>query len=87
MSNIQERLINCYNTVFPDLSRDEILRADAASVAAWDSLATVTLIAVIEEEFGVEIAPENFEYLTSFELTNQFLINQTDGKLSQSGNI
>ena len=87
MSNIQERLINCYNTVFPDLSRDEILRADAASVAAWDSLATVTLIAVIEEEFSVEIAPENFEYLTSFELTNQFLINQTDGKLSQSGNI
>jgi acyl carrier protein len=52
----------------PDLSRDEILRADAASVAAWDSLATVTLIAVIEEEFGVEIAPENLNYRISLEL-------------------
>jgi len=73
MSNIKERLMNCYNTVFPELSREEILRADASSVLVWDSLATVTLIAVIEEEFNVTIAPEDFEYVTSFEATRERL--------------
>lgn len=74
--DIQERLTNCFNTVFPDLSRDEILRAGSNSVATWDSLATVTLISLIEEEFGISIAPEDFEYLTSFESTRQNLINK-----------
>lgn len=74
--DIQERLTNCFNTVFPDLSRDEILRAGSNSVATWDSLATVTLISLIEEEFGISIAPEDFEHLTSFESTRQNLINK-----------
>ena len=66
MSNIQERLINCFGTVFPSLSPDEIPRAADTSVAEWDSLATVTLVSVIEEEFGVTIMPEDYERMTSF---------------------
>ena len=71
--NIQESLINCFNTVFPELNYDDIPNASTDSVAAWDSLAAITLISVIEEEFSVSIAPENFEHLTSFEAINQYL--------------
>lgn len=69
----QENLINCFNTVFPNLSDKEILNATIDSVADWDSLAAVTLVFVIEEEFGVSIAPENFERLTSFAVIQQYL--------------
>lgn len=73
MSDIQERLINCFSTVFPDLSRDEILRASNSSVATWDSLATVTLVSVVEEEFGVAILPEDYDYMISFQLVSECL--------------
>lgn len=81
MPDVQERLINCFNTVFPDLSRDEILRADTVSVVNWDSLATVTLIAVIEEEFDVTVAPEDFEHTTSFDSARQWLESKTSVSL------
>jgi len=73
MPSIEERLANCFQTVFPDLSPEEIPRASSASVATWDSLATVTLVAVIEEEFGITIVPEEYEYMVSFDLASQCL--------------
>ncbi|HWN10316.1 MAG TPA: acyl carrier protein [Pyrinomonadaceae bacterium] len=77
MSNVEERLKECFGTVFPNLSADEILRASSASVATWDSLATVTLVSLIEEEFGVTIAPEEYEYIVSFDLVNACLQSKT----------
>lgn len=77
MSDVDERLQECFGTVFPNLSADEILRASSASVATWDSLATVTLVSLIEEEFGVTIAPEEYEYIVSFELVNACLQSKT----------
>jgi acyl carrier protein len=78
MSDIQERLVNCFSVVFPTLSREEIPHAEDTSVASWDSLAAVTLVAVIEDEFGVSIAPEEYEKITSFASTREFL----QGKLA-----
>jgi acyl carrier protein len=76
MPNV-ERLQKCFAAVFPNLSDDEILRASSASVATWDSLATVTLVSVIEEEFGITIAPEEYEYMISFDLVSQCLESKT----------
>lgn len=73
MPNEAERLTECFRSVFPNLSSDEILRASTASVATWDSLATVTLVSVIEEEFGVTISPDEYEYLVSFDLARECL--------------
>jgi acyl carrier protein len=54
--------------VFPELRTDEdALRANTSSVGGWDSLATVTLAAAVEEEFGVQVDPEEFEKLISVE--------------------
>jgi acyl carrier protein len=43
------------------------------SVDGWDSIATVTLLVLIEEEFSIEIKPEDLEYLVSFELILDYL--------------
>lgn len=77
MSNEEERLTECFRSVFPDLSSDEIPRASSASVATWDSLATVTLVSLIEEEFGVTISPDEYEYLVSFDLARECLKSKT----------
>ena len=68
MTDTQHRLIRCFRAVFPELSSDhQALRASALSIAAWDSLATVTLAAAVEEEFGVQIDSEDLEKLNSFQ--------------------
>lgn len=66
MLPIEPRLLTCFQMVFPNLSEAQILAASTDTVPAWDSMATVKLFSLVEEEFGV--APD-FEYLdemTSF---------------------
>ena len=77
MPEVKERLKECFKTVFPNLGVDEIPRASSASVATWDSLATVTLVSIIEEEFGVTIAPDEYTYIVSFDLVNECLRNKS----------
>jgi acyl carrier protein len=67
MSDNRDRLIRCFQAVFPDLSETEAARATAHDVGAWDSVATVTLAAVVEEEFGTQLQPDDIENLTSFD--------------------
>jgi acyl carrier protein len=66
-------LIDCFSAVFPHLGPEEVPLATTASVGEWDSLATLNLIAVIQDEFGVEIAPEDYENFISFELVLDLL--------------
>ncbi len=73
MTDLRKRLIGCFSAVFPQLSQDEILLATIKSVASWDSLAGVTLILVIEEEFGVQISSGVLEQFVSFELVLDYL--------------
>jgi len=55
MDEMATRLMKCFAAVFPELTREEILAATPASVKSWDSVATLNLLTVVEEEFGVEI--------------------------------
>lgn len=61
-----ERLANCFAQVFPTLSRNAIPQCSQTTVAAWDSIAHITLMSLIGEEFGIEIDFEEFEDATSF---------------------
>lgn len=67
MSDPQSRLLECFSAVFPKLGEAEILNSNVNSVTDWDSLASVTLYSLVEEEFGVEINLEDLEDLLSFE--------------------
>jgi acyl carrier protein len=73
MDEQQRRLANCFCAVFPELSNDEILHASSTTVQSWDSVAVVTLLAVIEEEFGISIEEENPAEFDSFEQILSYL--------------
>jgi acyl carrier protein len=67
MIDTETRLRQCFATVFPDLSLDGIRGATPESVEGWDSLANLSLITVIEEEFAIQIGSEDVDQLVSFE--------------------
>ena len=55
MDETRSRLANCFLAVFPELTSDTVTTATPTSVKGWDSIATLNLLTVIEQEFGVEI--------------------------------
>ena len=67
MSPNNERLIRCFRAVFPQLSESDAPRASMNRIAAWDSIATATLTAIVEEEFGIQFDADEIENLTSFQ--------------------
>jgi acyl carrier protein len=58
MRNVEQRLAKCFSAVFPELSWEEIVKVNSNTAGAWDSLNAVTLMALIQEEFGIELAPD-----------------------------
>lgn len=77
MNDTSQRITRCFENVFPNLRPNEIPRASTASLPAWDSVAHITLLAAIAEEFGVEFAPEDFEELISFPL----IVDYVEGRI------
>jgi acyl carrier protein len=73
MAELENRLVNCFATVFPELDRREIPTVAIGSLASWDSLAGITLISVVEEEFKISISPDDMADLISFELILDYL--------------
>lgn len=77
MNDLQARLSKCFAAVFPEFSEEQIRAATQKTVAGWDSVASVTLIALIEEEFGLEVEPEDLEHLLSFDSALDYLVKGT----------
>ncbi|MEI4884320.1 hypothetical protein, partial [Klebsiella pneumoniae] len=65
MQNVEELVVRCFTYVFPDLTREEIQRANTASLGAWDSIAHITLLSTIGEESGQSFELEELEELVS----------------------
>jgi acyl carrier protein len=77
MTDIEERLAKCFAIALPDLPRTEIPRAVQSSVPKWDSLAMVNLLALIEEEFAIQISDDDLGRMTSFESILGYLRKKT----------
>jgi len=73
MSEQENRLIRCFASVFPGLSVEELRSMNSESTGNWDSLSTVTLAAVVQEEFNLEIDPEVLPQLDSFAAFRTYL--------------
>lgn len=73
---VRKQLEECFSIVFPDLPSSAFATAAIGELAEWDSLATLTLAAVIEESFGVQIPPDDVPSLVSFEAIAQYLSSQ-----------
>lgn len=81
MNNDDDRLMRCFASTFPNATRDEIRTAKFDAILGWDSLRGVTLLAVLYEEFGVQIdLPELLE-LETFDSVKRYLSQR--GMISQ----
>jgi acyl carrier protein len=73
MADSTARLLTCFRTVFGDLPDAEILKASTSTLAKWDSVASITLVNVIEEEFQIQFDYDRIEELTSFEAVAKYV--------------
>ncbi|SIO61465.1 acyl carrier protein [Singulisphaera sp. GP187] len=67
MADPRTRLNRCFSAVFANLDEAQIPQATRDTVDGWDSLATFTLLTVIEEEFQIQVSPEDVDRFTSHE--------------------
>jgi acyl carrier protein len=67
MNNVEEKLSYCFSVVFPKMDPSHRASATTENTSGWDSVAQVTLLTMIGEEFGIDIDFEEFEGATSFE--------------------
>lgn len=74
---IEQRLIQCFVSVFPELTETEARHATPDTVSDWDSEMFFTLLGVVEEEFGCKVAESNLNGLLSFEAFLQYLRNRS----------
>lgn len=74
MDDVDNRLIRCFVLVFPSATHDEIRTAKFDSISGWDSLRGVTLLAVLDEEFGVQIDLSELLELEAFGALKRHLL-------------
>ncbi len=63
---IQKRLSRIFNKAFPDLDAAAAPAATMDSVPGWDSVATLTLFMLCEEDFGIKIGYDRIAETKSF---------------------
>jgi acyl carrier protein len=73
MTDIQSRVANCFSNVFPELAPADMPAASQESVAGWDSVAHITLLSALAEEFQFELDEEPLEALTSYNLIVEYV--------------
>ena len=73
MVELTKRLVRCFAAVFPNVPAERIPEASVDNVPEWDSLASVTLIALLDQEFGVQIDFLDLPELTSFSAVQNYL--------------
>jgi len=67
VNNDDDRLMNCFLTVFPGATRDEIKGSKVEELSGWDSLRGVTLLAVLDDEFGLQMDMDELLELGTFD--------------------
>lgn len=65
-TDLDTKLVCCFHAVFPDLNVAQIRSAATTSLPAWDSVAMISLLNVIAEEFGIDIDWEKLDEITSY---------------------
>jgi acyl carrier protein len=77
MPDLDERLARCFRAVFPGLDEKTISTVHIEQVPEWDSLASVTLARVLEEEFGMPIDLLDFADLRGFQDVRQYIATRS----------
>jgi acyl carrier protein len=83
--DLGDHLLRCILSVFPTLTEEGIRAAKMELLMDVDSLAAVTLVALIDQEFGVDIDLEGLLKLGSFEALQQFVASRVSQPCPTSG--
>jgi len=78
MDEQNKRLLTCFRTVFGELPDAELMKATTSTLAAWDSVASITLVNVIEEEFQIQLDYDAIPEMTSYEAVAKY-VSAADG--------
>lgn len=73
MAELQDRLLHCFSSVFPTIPLAQLRLATVQTMPEWDSIAAVTLVAVLQEEFAIRIDFSELPRLGSFEAVQRYL--------------
>jgi acyl carrier protein len=65
MTTLENRVADCFCALFPNRSREELLTASRESIPEWDSLAGVTLLTLLQQEFQIDIDLTELEHFNS----------------------
>jgi acyl carrier protein len=76
VADLDDRLVRCISSAFPGLTDRAIRTADVEQLADVDSLAAVTLVALIDQEFGVDLDLEGLLKFGNFVGLCQYLREQ-----------
>lgn len=76
MNGDDDRLMRCFASAFPNATRDEIRTAKFVAMTGWDSLRGVTLLAVLDEQFGVQLDLPELLDLETFDSVKQYLLQR-----------
>jgi acyl carrier protein len=76
MDTVTTKLTRCFSLAFPSLPAESIPAASVQTVPEWDSIAQITLLTLIGEEFGLQVDFEEFEDALSFEQLSNRLRSQ-----------
>lgn len=77
MTAIDDRLAGCFANAFPELGPREIQSAAVDTVAEWDSLRAVVLVALLEETFDVRIPARDYPRLRSYAAVREYVSEMT----------
>jgi len=83
MDKVATGLTKCFAAVLPDLTSEEVLTATPGTVKSWDSVATLNLLTVIEEEFGIEIDFTKLLESLSYEQIADYIRTRIEAQNSQ----
>lgn len=79
MSELDVRLSTLFRAVFTGLNEQKVREATRDSVAKWDSIAAVTLLTLMEEEFGEQFDLEEAAEWTSYAQIRDMLEKRLHG--------
>ncbi len=65
MTALKNRVLDCFCALFPTHSREELLMASRESIPEWDSLAGVTLLTLLEQEFHLNVDLTELDHFNS----------------------
>jgi acyl carrier protein len=73
MTDVRATLRDCFRTAFPKVPVESLESLTPERDAVWDSLATLTLVMLVEERFAVRIPTGEIPRLLSFDALRRYL--------------